>query len=197
MASSVTQPVLYLKPYYISEETQKAVTTFLLNVPRHSYETQLIPDFDIFIPRANPAVEGCFDRITLMMAMNALADISYSPWIIVRRTFLNLRSTFGLQARPLEDINRIREFLLSVEVKLMHFTKEVLSDKENKARRNWLMGYGANGAHDITLEEIDLRVVKEHLLMAWDHKIRNIGEILGDWNTVTGDDLDALVGENA
>ena len=190
MASSANQPILHMKPYYIPEDTQKAVTNFLVNAPRDFYDT-LTWHTDIFIPRTDPSVEVCFARITLILAMHALADISYSPWIIVRRSFLYLRSSLELQARRLDEVNEIRNFLLRVEGKLVHYTKEVLASEENKARRNWLMGHGANGRQDVTRKTIDLRVVKEYLLYEWDHTIRNIDRTLGEVDSEAD-----LAGEN-
>ena len=180
MASSATQPILHMKPYYIREDIQKAATAFLLNANRDSDDVLTWDTTDIYIPRKDASVKGCFARIALIMAMHALADISYSPWIIVRRTFLYLRYTFESKARPLDDVNDIRNFLLRVEGKLVHYTKEVLASEENKARRNWLMGYGANGPQDVTCKTIDLRVVKEYLLYEWDMTIRNIDRNLGE-----------------
>lgn len=188
MASSATQPLLYLKRYDIPEDIQKAVTSFLLNVPGNPDETQ-IPAKDIFVPRQDPSVEGHFARICLMLAMNALADISYNPWITVRRSFLNLRTTFEFKARPLEEVNSIMEFLVMVEVRLIHYTREVLASDVDQARRNWLMNYGAEGAPEVTTEEIDLREVRGRLVFEWDYMIRNIGKILPDWDLVNKDDL--------
>ena len=73
---------------------------------------------------------------------------------------------------------------------------EVLATEENKARRNWLMGYGANSYHDVTFEEIDLRLVRSHLLVEWDHAVRNIGTILSGWSLVNKDDVERPVEEN-